>query len=193
MPPVLAGSARNPVPPCERSRPRDATRWRFGGRVNRESTLPELATWGRVRDHRLHMLAKTDAVLYPESEMTAEDIRDFGAAHVVIATGSLWRREGLGVLGPGGSFPGALTPDDLFAGADPGHDVVVYDDAQYVMAGALVERFASEGRRVTYVTPQSLVSAWTAFTDEQGLIQARLIALGAMRVWPRCRALARGF
>ena len=150
----------------------------FGGRVNRESTLPGLATWGRVRDHRLHMLGKTDAQLYPESEMTAQDIRDFGASHVVIATGSLWRRDGMGVWGIGGAFPGALTPDDVFAGADPGREVVIYDDEHYFMAGALAERFAREGRRVSYVTPQAQVSSWTAYADEQGFIQARLMGLG---------------
>ncbi|MCW1917317.1 FAD-dependent oxidoreductase [Rhodobacter sp. KR11] len=150
----------------------------FGGRVNRESTLPGLATWGRVRDHRLHMLGKTDATLYPESEMTAQDIRDFGAAHVVIATGSVWRRDGMGVCGMGGAFPAALTPDDIFAGADPGGDVVIYDDEHYFMAGALAERLATQGRRVTYVTPQAQVSTWTAYTDEQGFIQARLMGLG---------------
>lgn len=150
---------------------------RFGGRVNRESTLPGLATWGRVRDHRLHMLGKTDACLYPESPMTAQDVLDFGAARVVVATGSLWRRDGMGVLGLGGSFPGALTPDDIFVGADPG-DPVIYDDEHYFMGGALAERFAREGRRVTYVTPQSVASSWTAYTDEQGPVQARLIELG---------------
>ncbi|NBZ88631.1 FAD-dependent oxidoreductase [Stagnihabitans tardus] len=151
---------------------------RFGGRVNRESTLPGLATWGRVRDHRLHMLGKTDAMLYPESAMTAQDIRDFGADHVVIATGSLWRRDGMGVLGMGGAFLGALTPDDLFAGAVPGPEVVIYDDEHYFMAGAWAEKLARAGHLVTYVTPQTLVSSWTAYTDEQGFIQARLIELG---------------
>ncbi len=155
----------------------DAAR-KLGGRVNRESTLPGLATWGRVRDHRLHMLGKTDACLYPESRMSAEDVLDFGADRVVIATGSQWRRDGMGVLGMGGAFPGALTPDDIFAGADPGAEVVIYDDEHYFMAGALAERFAREGRRVTYVTPQSVVSSWTAYTDEQGFVQARLIELG---------------
>ena len=155
----------------------DAAR-QMGGRVNREATLPGLATWGRVRDHRLHMLGKTDALLYPESAMTAGDIRDFGADHVVIATGSVWRRDGMGVLGMGGAFPGALTPDDLFAGAALGAEVVIYDDEHYFMAGAWAEKLARAGHRVTYVTPQTLVSSWTAYTDEQGFIQARLIELG---------------
>ena len=151
-----------------------------GGRINRESTLPGLATWARVRDWRLTMLAKLPNVtLYPESAMTADDVAGFGADHVVLATGSVWRRDGVGVLGmTPRAFAGALTPDDIFAGAKVSGPVVIYDDEHYFMAGALAERLAGQGHDVTYVTPQNMASAWTVYTDEQGFVQARLIEAG---------------
>ena len=151
-----------------------------GGRVNRESTLPGLATWGRVRDWRVTMIAKLPNVtLYPESVMGAEDVLGFGADHVVLATGSVWRRDGVGVLGmTARDFPGALTPDDVFAGAKVTGPVVIYDDEHYFMGGALAEKLALAGHEVTYVTPQNLASAWTVYTDEQGFVQARLIEAG---------------
>ncbi len=151
-----------------------------GGRVNRESTLPGLASWGRVRDWRLTMIAKLPAVaLYPESPMTCADVLGFGADHVVIATGSVWRRDGVGVLGmEAGEFDGALTPDDVFAGAKVTGPVVIYDDEHYFMGGALAEKLAGDGHEVTLVTPQTMASAWTVYTDEQGFVQARLLEVG---------------
>jgi dimethylamine/trimethylamine dehydrogenase len=64
-----------------------------GGRVARECKLPGLAAWGRVRDWRLLQINKLPNVeLYLESEMTAETLAEFGADHIVMATGSTWRR-----------------------------------------------------------------------------------------------------
>ncbi len=131
------------------------------------------------------MLAKLPNVtLYPESKLTAEDVLAFEADHVVLATGSEWRRDGVGVVGmTPRSFPGALTPDDVFAGAAIKGSVVIYDDEHYFMGGALAEKLAVAGHDVTYVTPQNMASAWTVYTDEQGFVQARLIEAGVKLVF----------
>lgn len=152
----------------------------LGGRVARECTLPGLATWGRVRDWRLTMLAKQDNVeIFRESRMTAADIVDLNPGHVVLATGSAWRRDGVGVVGMEPlSFPKAQTPDDVFAGATMTGPVVIYDDEHYFMGGALAEKLARDGHKVTLVTPYPQVSGWTVYTDEQGFIQERLMGLG---------------
>jgi dimethylamine/trimethylamine dehydrogenase len=152
----------------------------LGGRILRESTLPGLATWIRVRDWRAAMIARLPNVaVYPESPMSAVDIVDFGADHVVIATGSRWRRDGIGVLGMEPfDAPKALTPDDIFAGAAVVGPVVIHDDEHYFMGGALAERLARAGHQVALVTPHATASHWTALTDEQGFVQARLLELG---------------
>ena len=152
----------------------------LGGRILRESTLPGLSTWIRVRDWRAHMIGKLPNVqVYPASDMTAADIADFGADHVVLATGSSWRRDGIGVAQmDAGHFPHALTPDDVFAGGRITGPVVIYDDEHYFMGGALAEKLRGGGHDVTLVTPHAIASSWTVMTDEQDLIQPRLMKAG---------------
>jgi dimethylamine/trimethylamine dehydrogenase len=161
----------------------DANR-HLGGRIAHESTLPGLATWGRVRDWRMTMLAKLPNVqIFRESRMTADDITDLNPDHLVLATGARWRRDGVGVVGMEPlSFPKALTPDDVFAGTPTPGPVVIYDDEHYFMGGALAEKLARSGLAVTLVTPYPQVSGWTVYTDEQGFVQDRLMSLGVTLV-----------
>ena len=155
----------------------------LGGRLLRDSSLPGLGTWIRVRDYRTQLLEPMANVeVYRESDLTAADILELGADHVVLATGSRWRRDGVGGYletppGLNGSER-VLTPDDLFAGRQPEGPIVIYDDDHYFMAGALAERFLGEGHAVTLVTPGTMVSTWTQMTDEQDFIQAKLLELG---------------
>jgi len=120
--------------------------------------------------------------VFRNSRLGVEDILEFGAEHVAFATGSRWRRDGVGAFADEPAEvtdgPTVLTPDDVFAGAEIGDRVVIYDDEHYVMGGALAERFLKEGRQVTLVTPETMASAWTAMTDEQGFVQARLLESG---------------
>jgi dimethylamine/trimethylamine dehydrogenase len=155
----------------------------LGGRVTLESRLPGLAEWARVRDWRVHQLSKLPNVqIFPASRMSAEDVIDTGARHVLCATGSLWRADGRGRSFPGGvatyADPRTLTPDQVMAGARGTGPVVIFDDEGYHMAGSLADLLASEGREVTYVTPAGVASGWTEQTGEQHRVQARLIARG---------------
>ncbi|MFQ5564969.1 MAG: FAD-dependent oxidoreductase [Paracoccaceae bacterium] len=167
----------------------------LGGRLRVEAALPGLGTWIRVRDYRAHMLSKLRSVsIYPESRISAEDILELGYPDVVIATGSRWRRDGVGAMGEeptalDGAAP--LTPDDVFAGAVLAPSVVIYDDEHYALGGALAERLAGEGKQVTLVTPAPVVSSWTQMTDEQHFIQARLLGLGVKFVLSRRLVAAR--
>lgn len=155
---------------------------RLGGRINRESTLPGLASWARVRDYRLTMIGKLPAIeLFPESPLAAEDVLGLEAEHVVLATGSRWRRDGIGSLGEEAADLGTgqiLTPDDIFAGAEVGGPVLIYDDEHYAMGGALAETFRRQGHEVRLATPAAMLSSWTVMTDEQFFIHRRLLELG---------------
>ncbi|WP_454811568.1 oxidoreductase [Labrys neptuniae] len=154
---------------------------KLGGRINRESNLPGLASWVRVRDYRLHMIGKLPAIdLFPESRLSAEDILALEADHVVLATGSRWRRDGIGSLGEEAAELGAgaiLTPDDVFAGAEISGPVLIYDDEHYAVGGALAEKLSKEGHQVHLATPAAMLSSWTVMTDEQFFIQKRLLEL----------------
>ncbi|MBE7434198.1 MAG: FAD-dependent oxidoreductase [Anaerolineales bacterium] len=151
-----------------------------GGRVSLESQLPNLIEWRRVVDWRLKQIQKLDNIFfYPSSPMTAQDVLDAGAPHVILATGSTWRRDGMGrnisrpLQGSGKIF----TPDDLMNGRLPAGKVLVYDDDHYYMGGVLAELLAVNGCEVTLLTPASTISAWTEFTLEQDRIYKRLLDL----------------
>jgi dimethylamine/trimethylamine dehydrogenase len=144
----------------------------LGGRVELESRLPGLIEWRRVIEWRLAQIGKMPNVaLYPESEMTAESILEAGFAHVIVATGASWRRDGLGRGQwspiPGHEAPYVLTPDDIFAGKRPSGRVVVYDNDHFYLGGLIAELLARVGNKVLLVTPAPLVSIWTENTLEQ--------------------------
>jgi dimethylamine/trimethylamine dehydrogenase len=155
-----------------------------GGRVTRESRLPGLAAWARVRDWRLGRINNMPEVeVYYDSRLNAGQVLEFGFDHVAIATGATWRSDGVGRhhLHPIGIDPAmpVFTPDDLMEGRIPeGGRVVVYDDDHYYMGGVLAELLVHQGCAVTLVTPSGYVSDWTNNTLEQGRIQKRLIELG---------------
>jgi len=157
----------------------------LGGRVTHEARLPGLAAWARVRDYRVNQLNKMQRVeILRGSPVTAEQILEFGAQRVVLATGSRWRRDGIGRTHrraiPGFDLPGQiLTPDDLIDGANVQGPVVVFDDDHYYMAALLAEQLRRQGFEVTLVTPADRVSAWTINTLEQHAIHKQLLDLDA--------------
>jgi len=169
----------------------------LGGRVSRESRLPGLAAWARVRDHRLLQLDKMANVsLYRASRLEAADVREMGAAHVVIGTGATWRRDGVGrarrTTIPGFTGPGVYTPDDVMAGVTIAGPVVVFDDDHYYIGGVLAEKLRQLGLAVTLVTPAESASHWTHNTLEHERIQTRLLELGVELVANRAVTAFRG-
>jgi dimethylamine/trimethylamine dehydrogenase len=155
----------------------------LGGRVTRESKLPGLNAWARVRDYRQGQIQKMSNVnVYRDSRLTADDILGFGFEHVAIATGAEWRRDGIARynLLPFAIDPAmpVFTPDDLMAGQRPTGHVAVYDDDHYYMASVLAELLVQNGNRVTFLTSSTKVSEWSVNTLEQGTIQARLLEIG---------------
>jgi dimethylamine/trimethylamine dehydrogenase len=156
----------------------------LGGRVNRESRLPGLAEWARVRDWRVTQLDRMANVsVYFDSQIEPEHVLEFGARHVAIATGSRWRKDGVGrdsgfaVAGFDG--PDVYTPDDVMAGRIPDRGpVIVWDDDHYYMGGAIAELCRAKGLDVTLVTPAPIVSAWTVNTLEALPIAKRIARQG---------------
>jgi dimethylamine/trimethylamine dehydrogenase len=156
----------------------------LGGRVAREAKLPGLAAWIRVRDYRALQLNQLPNVqTYLASQLTAQDVLEFGFPRVVIATGAKWRRDGVGHAHtqPITISPEALvlTPDDIMDGNAPsGGRVLVWDDDHYYMGGVMAEALAAKGCAVVYATPASEASTWTRNTMEQHFIQKRLLEAG---------------
>ncbi len=155
----------------------------FGGRVARERLLPGLSAWGRVIDYRLYQIGqRANVEMYQGSELSVEQVLEFGFQNICVATGSTWRADGVArqhvvPMPQTGSLP-VYTPDDLMAGRLPKGRVVVFDDDHYYMGGVLAELCAQAGCEVTIVTPAAFVSDWTRNTLEQGAIHRRLAEVG---------------
>ena len=156
----------------------------LGGRVSLEARLPGLSEWARVRDYRTRQLQNMPNVqIYPESELSADDVLLVEPDHVVIATGSTWRRDGFGRSNPAGiaglqTQSQVMTPDDIMAGHLPAGQVLVFDDDNYYMAPVVAELLQTTGCRTTYVTPDNLVAGFGQRTAEQSGTQRRLMELG---------------
>ena len=154
----------------------------LGGRVVREAVLPGMREYIRVRDWREGQIAKmTNVEVFRESRLTAKDIYDFGADHVVIATGARWRRD----IFTGKRFEPiadedtpVFTPDDIMDGQLPEGPVVVYDADGYYMGGVIAERLRSAGLAVTLVTPDHQVSSWADHTGEGWRVPGHLMSQG---------------
>jgi len=158
-----------------------------GGRVTLESALPGLGAWARVRDYREFQISQMDNVnVYLDNNLNANDILEFEADHIAIATGSKWRRDGVArqhvvPLDVNDDMP-VFTPDDIMTGVKPVGHVVIFDDDHYYMGSVLAERLIELGCTVTLVTPSAYVSEWTLNTLEQGFIASRMLELGVSLV-----------
>ena len=155
----------------------------LGGRVSQESRLPGLAEWARVRDWRVTQLNKLPNVeVYRDSELSAEQVLEFGFKHVALATGAYWRRDGYGRANNdpiAGCDTGAVyTPDDLLAGTIPQGPVVIFDDDHFYLANVLAEMLHRQGVAVTLVTPAAEIAAFTRNTLEHERILERMNELG---------------
>ncbi len=154
----------------------------FGGRLVWETSLPGLKTWFRVAEYRLGQLRQMPNVtLYPESDLGVQDVLDFGAEHVVVATGARW----LDTLCQANELPGGkaagpriYTPEDLKAGFVPEGPVAVFDFDNYYLGTAVAEDLSAKGCAVTYITTAGAASAWSFMTNEQPLIHQALMRRG---------------
>ncbi len=154
-----------------------------GGRVTRESQLPGLSAWARVRDWRMgRILPMPNVGFYLDNRMTAEDILEMDFQHVILATGARWRSEGIGLSNwqaiPGAKQEHVMTPEDLFARPQVEGPVIVFDDDNYYMGALIAEKLKLDNHEVTLVTPAAQVSSWTEHTLEQHRIQSHVLELG---------------
>ena len=156
----------------------------LGGRVLFESSLKGLSNWKRVVDNRTHeILQKNNVEVYKESRLTAELIGELGINNIFLATGSSWRKDGIGRSRrnpiQGLESISVYSPEEAVQSLqDIKGPLVVYDDEQGYLAGVIADHLSSEKVEVIFVTPASVVSPWTESTLEQKRVQASLINSG---------------
>ncbi len=122
------------------------------GRLNfRNRNCRALSAWARVRDYRLGQIAKLPNIeIFRESRMDKAALLETDYQHIILATGAIWRRDGVGhnnyFAVPGTDAANVLTPDDIMRGARRhAATVIVYDDDQYYMAAVIAEKLVQDG------------------------------------------------
>lgn len=174
-------------------------RGELGGRLQWESRLPGSRTLDRVREHRAYQLERMSNVqIYRGSELAADDVIEFGAQRVVLATGSQWRVDGVGPSMPGG-IAGlhelrVLSPEDVVS-ASPlptsAGPIVVYDDDHYYVGHSIAELLRAQGHEVMLISPLPDVSQWSYYTLELRRLEERLTKAG-IRCLTKTRVLGVG-
>jgi dimethylamine/trimethylamine dehydrogenase len=158
----------------------------IGGRLRWTRRLPTLGDWGRVADSRSVQLAALPGVeVVTNRRLDLADVLDYGAATVVVATGSHWRGDGVQpgradpIHGADAALAGVLSPEQVMAGdRPPGSRVVVYDTDGYYVAPGLAELLAREGFETVLVTPYAVVSPVSDHTLEGEMLRAHLYRVG---------------
>ena len=156
----------------------------LGGRVLFESSLRGLSAWKRVVDNRVHeILQKSNIEVYKESRLNAEHIDELGINNIFLATGSSWRKDGIGRSRrkpiPGLETITVYSPEEAVQNyKDIKGPIVIYDDEQGYLAGVVADHLIAKNIEVVFVTPASVVSPWTDSTLEQKRVQAALISSG---------------
>ncbi|MFE3998391.1 NAD(P)-binding protein [Nocardioides sp. YIM B13467] len=160
----------------------------LGGHLRPVGRLSGLQEWTRFIDHRMIQIGKLPNLQFiPSTRLDADDIRDYGASHVVVATGAQWSGTGLtpGTHAPlEGVVEGAdwvFTPEQLLIeGRRPveGSQVTVYDAEGYYMGAGVAQLLADEGYKVDLVTPHAQVAAEADMTLEGSAIRDSLHGSG---------------
>ncbi len=146
----------------------------LGGHLAEIVRLPGLAEWNRVITWRETQLAKLPNVQIRRGlgQVTADDLMEFGAARIVLATGANWAGDGTGPVGPDpipgvdAVLPEFATPEQVFAGKTLGKDVIVLDSEGYFMGVSLAEMLADRGHKVTILSLFERVAPYTDLTLE---------------------------
>jgi dimethylamine/trimethylamine dehydrogenase len=154
----------------------------IGGRMRWTRQLPTLGDWGRITDYRAIQLDKLDNVeVITGRHLSAADVLDYGAQIVVVATGSMWRGDGVqpehaDIEGGDATLGHVLTPEQVMLDGKrpaPG-TVVVYDTDGYYVGPGIAEQLAGEGYDVHLVTSLGIVSPLSDESLEGDMLRKHL-------------------
>jgi len=154
------------------------TRDKVGGYVNDVAALPGLGEWGYHRDYRETQITKLlkknkqSQLALSQKPLTADDCLEYGAERIVIATGSKWATDGENWM-THHPIPGVdtvnnanqITPDDVFAGAEVGKNVIIVNYDPYYTCPSIAEKYAVAGSNVTIISSVE-VGAYMHYTLE---------------------------
>ena len=159
--------------------PKIGGQFRLAGEQSRRAQILDLLDWYERQFERLGV------ALQLNSYLDAQDIRDLGADHVIVATGSLpddeatqrWLPQ-LGAL-PGLENGHVYSAEEVMRReARLGDAVIVYDEGGNMRGIGTAWHLAEQGKAVTLVTSDPMVGKELARTSADIPIRARLAQLG---------------
>src|SRR5262249_4913159 len=121
----------------------------MGGIMRWIPRLPGLGEWARVVNYLKIQIEKLPTVeLIANARLATDQIADYGAEIVIVATGASWATDGLNgytheaIPGADASQPWCLTPEQIMVDGKqvPGERVVVIDTEGYFLGSSLAEK-----------------------------------------------------
>jgi len=164
----------------------------LGGQMQyaRNSPLRKQAL-ARLLDYYPVMLADLGVDVVTNTTASAATVREFAPDAVILATGSVPRRDGFQVLHPWGPPDGfdpatVLTSWDVMSGAETSGTVLVLDEVGHYETLDVAQLLIEQGRRVRLVSRFSLVAANLEMRwDMVGAPNARYLYAGDFEFYPR--------
>jgi dimethylamine/trimethylamine dehydrogenase len=149
-------------------------------------TARGLGEWKRIVNYRQIQLDKLKNVeVHLNSTLSAQDVLEYGAEIVIIATGCDFARDGLNaathepIPGADASLDWQLTPDEVVTGDKTiGQRVLVLENEGYYMGASIAQKLAGEGKDVTLVTQAADVAGYMHYTLEAPMLHRDLHRLG---------------
>jgi dimethylamine/trimethylamine dehydrogenase len=158
-----------------------------GGSLDWITRLPGRREWRHVIEYRAHQLAKLKNVTtILNTSLSADDILNYGADIVVVATGSSYSADDVSPYDRSrvdlASFTGTLyTPEQVMAAKDApplGKRVLVWDTDGYFVGPGVAEHLAALGHEVIAATPAASLGQYLGYTMESSQTIRDLRQLG---------------
>jgi dimethylamine/trimethylamine dehydrogenase len=145
-----------------------------------------LGEWKRIVNYRQIQLDKLRNVeVHANSRLSAEDVFNYGAEIVVVATGCHFATDGLNaathapIEGADASLDWQMTPDEVALGnKQVGRRVLVLENEGYFMGASIAQKLAGEGHDVTLVTQAGEIAGYMEYTLEAPMLHRDLHRLG---------------
>lgn len=137
-----------------------------------------LGEWRRVVNYRQVQLSKLKNVeVHTRAELSPDDVFEYGADLVVIATGCEFVTDGLNpvtfrpIPGADATSDWQLTPKEVALGSKAvGHRVLVFETERQYMGVSVAQQLAGKGHDVTLVTDALEFGGYMKYTLDQAFI-----------------------
>ncbi|MDE0752860.1 MAG: FAD-dependent oxidoreductase [Planktomarina sp.] len=157
-----------------------------GGHMNWLTKITGFGDWKRVVDWRKTQIdIHTNVGIELNTKLSYENLLEYGAEHIVFATGSHWDTTGMSAIlhdhigGADASLPSIVTPEQyMVEGKKVGKRVVVIDNEGYYMGSAMAIELAQKCHEVTYINYSETVGPYLRLTLEEQRVYMQLMELG---------------